>query len=72
MSDTKKNVRLNLRLTVETKKQIEEIQNETNTATMTEVIRKAIKLYGTVLSCEKQGRRLVLRTDDGEQELLIL
>ncbi|MEM7457140.1 MAG: ribbon-helix-helix protein, CopG family [Planctomycetota bacterium] len=68
----KKSVRLNLTLTPEAKKRLEKIQRETEADTLTEVIRKAIRLYEIAIERSQNGSRLVLKSDDSEQELLVL
>ena len=68
----KSTVRLNLTLSKEAKKQLEKLQKETKADTLTEVIRKAIKLYDVATQCGKNGERLVLKSDEGERELMVL
>ena len=68
----KSTVRLNLTLSVEAKRQLEKLKKETKADTLTEVIRKAIKLYDVAMQCEKNGEQLVLKSDKGEKKILVL
>ena len=68
----KKSVRLNLTLTQQAKKRLETIQKVTEADTLTEVIRDAIKLYDLAVQHQKSGGRLILKTEDGEKDILFL
>lgn len=68
----KPNVRLNLTLSQDAKNRLEKLQRKTDADTLTEVIRRAIKLYDRAVDIEKAGGQLIVRSDAGEREILVL
>ena len=68
----KKTVRLNLTLSPEAKERLEKLQEETDADTLAEVVRRAIKLYDYSVTCQNRGEKLMLTSENGNRELLIL
>ena len=58
-------------LTLDAKKRLERLQELTEADTLTEVVRKAIKLYDLTVQREP-GSKIILKNKQGEQELIVL
>lgn len=63
-----KKPRLNLELAPSTKKLIDRLKQRTNAPSITEVIRKAVKLYDLLDQCRDANGALTLVVRDGERE----
>jgi hypothetical protein len=65
--------RLNLELTEEANKALENLRVRTKAESVTEVIRRAINLYDFVKSTLAPGEKIIIRHTSGdERELIIL
>jgi hypothetical protein len=65
-------IRLNLAVTLGVKERIERLQEASDGASMTEVIRRALATYETLLEVQAEGGQLVIETPSGERERLRL
>ncbi len=64
--------RLNLELPERVRTRIEQIRVLAEADSMSEVIRRAISVYATLLRVTQDGDRLVLRSANGEERELVL
>ncbi len=73
-ASTGRKVRLNLELREEVRTQLERLQTISGADSMTEVIRRALGLYESLIVLHRdRGQKVLLRdADGGERELLIL
>lgn len=58
--------RLNVHVTEQAKKEIDDLQRVSGAASLTEVVRAALRLYGEVIRARARGETLQLRSEDGE------
>lgn len=65
-------VRLNLELNKEAHAHLQKLQDETGAASLTEVIRRALAVYGGVVGHVKENGKVVFRFSDGTEEVLRL
>ena len=63
-------VRLNLEFTPNVAANLERMIEQSHSASRTEVIRKAIRLFDLVLAHRQDGGKLVLQHQDGTQETI--
>lgn len=65
--------RFNLELTQTAKEQIDKLQHRTHADSMTQVIRRALAVFDTLVGYQERGFRLVIRNDaTGEEEKILL
>ena len=64
--------RLNLEMPEETRRKLENLRKETNADSLAEVIRKALAVYDFLWHERAGGSRLMMRSEDGEKELVLL
>ncbi len=64
----KDRVRLNLEFTPSVAENLERMIEQSHSASRTEVIRKAIRLFDMILGHYGKGGKLVLQHEDGTQE----
>ena len=67
-----KPVRLNLELDQPTKRRLDRLKSNTEAASLTEVIRRALQLYEVVQQHVSGGGQVVLRMDEDETEVVFL
>ena len=66
-------VRVSLRLSKEAKARLDDVSERTEAGSPTEVVRRALALYDALLDQKEQGRKVILRDDDGtEREVMLL
>ena len=63
---------LNLEMAVETRKQMEQVRDETRADSLGEVVRRALSLYKFLLAEQKTGHKIISRGLEGEKEIVIL
>ena len=68
----KSRVRLNLAVSPRVKQRIERLQEATDGASITEVLRRALATYEELIAIRDEGSRLVIETPTGERERLRL
>ena len=61
-------VRLNLEFTPKVAENLERMIGQSHSASRTEVIRKAVRLFEMVLDHQEKGGKFVLEHDDGNRE----
>jgi hypothetical protein len=68
-----KSKRLNLDLAVPLHRRLERIQKHTEADSVSEVIRRAVRVYDAILDAQADGSRVVVIDQDGTQrELLVV
>jgi len=70
MPHPKDKTRISLDVTPSEKKWLDTIQRDGKHATFIDAIRKAMRLYESVLCVQKQGGKVVFQDKDGKQETL--
>ena len=68
ISKTKRKIRLNLQFTEAIKENITDLQNRTQSPTLTDVFRKALALYDLIVTHTKSGGDVIFRHKDGREE----
>lgn len=71
MPEPKKKVRLNLEIPERTKARLEAVRELSESETITEVIRRAITVYETLLLQQSQGNKILIRNNTGDRELFL-
>ena len=72
-ASTTEKVRLNLNLSKRVNDRLEELRDETDADSITEVIRRSIAVYDHLLSEHKDNKaEIVLRLANGEERQLVL
>lgn len=66
----KERVRLNLEFPPAVAEHLERMIEQSHSASRTEVIRKAIRLFDMVLAHHEEGGKLVFQHEDGTQETI--
>lgn len=73
MTNKNDTVRLNLRIRASMRDQLERVKEDAQAESLTQVLRNALVLYDALLAETKNGKTLVLRDDEGnEQEVLLV
>lgn len=54
------------------RKQLEHLKDQTNADSLTEVIRRALAVYDLLWKATSEGGNIVIKTDEGEKELLLV
>lgn len=72
MAANSETVRLNLRITPDVKARLEELKDETNSANLAEVVRRALTLYDAMYSESKDGSKVILRDSEGKDREVML
>lgn len=72
MATNSETVRLNLRITPDVKARLEELKDETNSANLAEVVRRALTLYDAMYSENKEGSKVILRDQEGRDREVML
>lgn len=67
-----KKSRLNIELTQEAVSQLQRVQENSGSTTLTEAIRRALALYDLVLEQQKIGGKIIFEHADGSREVLRL
>lgn len=67
-----KKARLNLELDSPTKERLDRLQTITEADSMTQVIRKALRIYEAVFNHNQRGGKVVFRAEDGTEETIVL
>ncbi len=67
----KKKVRLNLEIPERTKARLEAVRELSESETITEVIRRALVVYETLLLQQAQGNKILIRNNTGDRELFL-
>lgn len=67
-----KTVRLNLRLTEEQQKRIAKLMEASDSASMTDTVRRAVAVYEKLLELRSNKQRIIIRNEDGEESDLML
>lgn len=65
-------VRLQFDFTPEVYRRLEALQEQSGAATKAGMVRTALALYETILSCMQDGGRVILHLPDGEQRVVVL
>jgi len=63
-------VRMTLELSPKVRERLQDLSAETDQS-LSEVIRRALAVYDFILTETKRGGNLIIRTPDGEKELVI-
>lgn len=66
MAKKQRNVRLHVVVDAETRKRIDELQQDAGLASITDVIRNALAHYRFLMDHHKEGAKFIIRTKDGE------
>jgi len=64
--------RFNLELSKNTKRTIVAIKKATDATSMSEVVRRAIAVYGALVSVRTHGGRIIVKQRDSEVEIELL
>jgi len=67
-----KTARLNLRVTPEQQKKLELLMEATDSASMTETVRRALAVYEHLWKAKKKKQRIIIRDKDGHDTDLML
>lgn len=67
-----KKARLNLELDGATKKRLDLLKTSTDATSITEVIRRALRLYEIVTDLQKNGGKLFMKKGKDEVEVIVL
>lgn len=63
-------IRLNLAISPKVKHRLERLQEATDGASVTEVIRRALAIYEEVIAIREDGGQLFIKNSNGESERL--
>lgn len=63
-------VRLNLDVGVECRRTLNDLQKRTESMSITDVVKKAVKLYDFLLFLQEQGGKLKTTQPDGQDEII--
>lgn len=63
-------VRLNLEMPASLKQEIDELVEQTGAASLSEVLRRSLALFGLAMKCQAEGVKLQLAHKDGTVETL--
>ena len=72
MKESEKTVRLSLRVTPEFKAKIERLRERSDSATLTELLRRSLAVYGTFVDVQESGGRLYAEDEAGNREAILL
>lgn len=64
--------RLTLEVAEAVRKQLEHLRDQTHADSLTEVIRRALAVYDLLWKATSDGGKIVIQTDEGEKELLLV
>jgi len=64
--------RLNLVVSTTVRERLESLRDETEAESMTQVIRRALAVYDFLCQERKRGAKLMVKSEDGERELVLL
>lgn len=67
----KKTVRMNIELSHDLRRELERMSKESGLS-MSGVIRRNIQIYNIIRSAQRDGAKIIVRTDDSEKELIIV
>ena len=70
-ANTEAKVRLNLELPERVRERLERVRVMSEADSLTEVIRRALSIYDTLLTTSKEGGKIILQVDGKERELII-
>ncbi len=65
-------VRLNLEISPQVRDRLERLRDDTEAESLTEVIRRALTVYETLINISGQSLEVIIRDKDGEERPLIL
>lgn len=65
-------MRFNLELTPAVKERIEHVRERTGAASITEVLRRSLRLYDEITERSAKGASVVLELPDGTRERLVI
>ena len=65
-------IRLNLEVSQSVRERLENLKNETEADSLTEVIRRALAVYELLWDQRKSGGKTIVRHDDVEREIIIV
>ncbi len=73
MAKKKKIARLNLRITTEQQEKLEALMEMSNSASMTDTVRRALAVYEHLWKVRENDQQIIIRDEDGhESDLLLL
>ena len=72
MAKKNKIARLNLRMTIEQQKKLERLMKVSDSASMTDTVRRALAVYEHLWKARKNDQQIIIRDDDGEETDLLL
>ena len=72
MAKKNKIARLNLRMTIEQQKKLERLMKVSDSASMTDTVRRALAVYEHLWKARKSDQQIIIRDDDGEETDLLL
>ena len=64
--------RLNLEMNVAVRERMERLRDVTDAESLTEVIRRSLAIYEVLWDAKHDGGRVMIRSNDGEREVIIL
>ena len=64
--------RLNLVVSTMVRERLENLRDETEAESMTQVIRKALAVYDFLWQEKSRGAKLIVKSEEGERELVLL
>ena len=72
MAKMNKTARLNLRITFEQQKRLEKLMKDSDSASMTDTVRRALAVYEHLWKARKNNQQIIIRDDDGDESDLLL
>ena len=64
--------RLNLEMSNSVRKKLEKLQQQTEADSLAEVIRRSLAVYDFLWSEKRKGGKLVIKSSDGDKEVVII
>ena len=64
--------RLNLEMTESVRTRLEALRHQTEADSLAEVIRRSLAVYDFLLSEKEKGGKLVIKTSNGDKEVILL
>jgi len=63
---------LNLKMNDDVRERLEQLRDETNADSLSEVIRRAVAVYDHLWTAKRKQHQIIIREADGEKELILL
>ena len=72
MAKKNKAARLNLRITLEQQKRLEKLTKDSDSASMTDTVRRALAVYEHLWKARMSNQQIIIRDDEGDESDLLL